>query len=53
MPFRLTNAPPQFMSMMNDLLGECLDGVVLIFLDNILIYLTNVQEHAEHLKKLL
>ena len=53
MPFGLTNAPTQFMSMMNDLLGDYLDQFVLIFLDDILIYSVNVQERAEHLRKVL
>ena len=53
MPFGLTNAPAQFMNMMNDLLGDYLDRFVLIFLDDILTYFANVQEHAEHLRKVL
>ena len=53
MPFGLTNAPAQFMSMMNDLLGDYLDRFVLIFLDDILIYSANIQEHGEHLRKVL
>ena len=53
MPFGLTNAPVQFMNMMNDLLGDYLDQFVLLFLDDILIYFANVQEHTEHLKKVL
>ena len=43
MSFGLTNAPAQFMDMMNVLLGEYLDKCVLIFLDDILIYSTNVE----------
>ena len=38
MPFGVTNAPTQFMNMMNDLPGEYLDRFVLGFLDDILIY---------------
>ena len=42
MPFGVTNAPAQFMNMMNDLLGELLDRFVLVFLDDILIYSANI-----------
>ena len=38
MPFGVTNAPAQFMGMMNDPLGEYLDRFVLNFLDDILVY---------------
>ena len=53
MPFGVTNAPAQFMNMMNALLGEYLDKFVLIFLDDVLIYSANPQDHAEHLRKVL
>ena len=53
MPFGLTNAPDQFMNMMNNLLGDYLDRFVLIVLDDILIYSPNLQEHVEHLRKVL
>ena len=38
MPFCVTNAPAQFMNMMNNLLGEYLGKFILVFLDNVLIY---------------
>ena len=41
------------MNMMNDLPGEYLDQFILIFLDDILIYSANIQEHFEHLRKVL
>ena len=53
MPFDVSNAPSRFMNMMNDLLGEYLDQFVLIFLDDVLIYSANIQEHCEHLRKVL
>ena len=53
MPFGVTNAPAQFMNMMNDLLGEGLDLFVLVFLDDILIYSANLEEHTEHLRRVL
>ena len=53
MPFGVTNAPAQFMNMMNALLGEYLDKFVLVFLDDVLIFSANPQDHAEHLWKVL
>ena len=46
-------APAQFMDMINALLGEYLDQFVLVFLDDILIYSANIDEHVEHLRKVL
>ena len=53
MPFGVTNAPSQFMNMMNDVLSDYLDDFVLVFLDNILVYSRTVEIHAEHLGKVL
>ena len=53
MVFSITNACAQFMNMLNDLLGEYLDKFVLVFLDDVLIYSANPQDHAEHLWKIL
>ena len=53
MPFGVTNALAQFMTMMNALLDEYLDKFVLVFLDDVLIYSANPQDHAEHLWKVL
>ena len=52
-PFGVTNAPAQFMNMMNDVLDDYLDKFVLIFLDDVLVYSANLEEHAKHLRKLL
>ena len=53
MPFGITNAPSQFMNMMNDVLSDYLDDFVLVFLDDILIYSRTVEQHTEHLGKVL
>ncbi|GJX69941.1 putative reverse transcriptase domain-containing protein [Tanacetum coccineum] len=53
MPFGLTNAPAVFMDLMNRVCKPYLDKFVIVFIDNILIYLKNEQEHEEHLKLIL
>jgi hypothetical protein len=53
MPFGVTNAPSVFMDLMNRVFHKYLDWFVVVFIDDILIYSTNQQEHAKHLKKVL
>ena len=48
-PFGLTNAPANFMWMMNNILSKYLHKFVLIFIDDILVYYKNKEEHEEHL----
>ena len=49
MSFGLTNAPAYFMNMMNKVFMEFLDKFVVVFIDDILVYLKNEEEHKEHL----
>ncbi|GKA37451.1 putative reverse transcriptase domain-containing protein [Tanacetum coccineum] len=51
MRFGLTNAHAVFMDLMNWMCKPYLDKFVIVFIDNILIYSKNQQDHEEHLKK--
>ena len=53
MPFGLANAPATFQNMINDILREHLDQVVRAYLDDILIYSKNMDEHVTLVKKVL
>jgi hypothetical protein len=49
MSFGLTNAPPYFMYLMNSVFMQELDKFIVVFIDDILIYSKNLEDHANHL----
>ena len=53
MPFRLTNVPTAFMDLMNRVFRPYVDQFVVVFIDDILVYSKDAQEHEQHLRIVL
>ena len=53
MPFGLTNAPAAFMDLMNWVFRPYLHRFIIVFIDDILVYLGSSKEHSEHLRIVL
>jgi hypothetical protein len=53
MSFGLTNAPAYIMYLMNKVFMEYLDKFVVVFINNILIFSKNEEEHDNHLHMIL
>lgn len=53
MRFRLTNASKKFMDLMNLVCRPIVDQLVIVFIDDILVYSRTKEQHAEHLQEIL
>lgn len=53
MPFGLANAPGSFQNYINDVLREWLDDFVTAYIDDILIYSDDLENHRRHVKTVL
>jgi hypothetical protein len=53
MSFELTNAPTYFMYMMNKVFIEYLDKFIVVFIDDIMVYSRDEEEHEGHLRLVL
>ena len=53
MSFKFINASAIFQTYINNVLREYLNMFVIIYLDNILVYLKNKKNHKKHVKQIL
>ncbi|KAH9668365.1 hypothetical protein KPL70_021385 [Citrus sinensis] len=50
MPFGLTNPAATFLDLMNKVFKDYLDKLIVVFIDDILVYSRTMEEHSEHLR---
>ncbi|KAL0191918.1 hypothetical protein M9458_010214, partial [Cirrhinus mrigala] len=53
LPFGLSNAPAIFQALVNDMLRDMLDQFIYVYLDDILIFSHSLQEHVQHVRRVL
>ncbi|GBG81621.1 hypothetical protein CBR_g32613 [Chara braunii] len=53
MPFGLTNAPTTFQAAMTNEFHTMVDRFVMVYLDDILVYSRTLEDHLEHLRRVL
>ena len=50
LPLGLCNAPLTFQRLLNSVMGEYIDGFMLVYFDDILVFNTNKHEHENYLR---
>lgn len=53
MPFGLTNTSAVFQVLLNDALCDMLNCFIFVYVDNILIFFQNMEEHVQHVRLVL
>lgn len=53
MSFGFTNAPALFQALVNDFLCDVLNRFIFAYLNNILIFSQNMEEHIHHVRQVL
>jgi len=53
MPFRLNNIPATFQRLMNKVLRQYIGKFIQVYLDDVIIYSNNLDEHKRHIKAVL
>ncbi|KAL0157229.1 hypothetical protein M9458_048475, partial [Cirrhinus mrigala] len=53
MPFGLSNSPSVFQAMINDVFRDMLNKFVIVYIDDILVYSENLQDHIQHVRAVL
>jgi hypothetical protein len=53
MLFRLTNAPTLFQEQINNVLQEYIDYFIIVYLNNILIYLEELEDYKKQVRTVL
>ncbi|KAL0147619.1 hypothetical protein M9458_057083, partial [Cirrhinus mrigala] len=53
MPFGLSNSPGVFQALVNDVLRDMVDQFIYVYLDDILIFSSSLQEHVQHVRRVL
>ncbi|MBW0543677.1 hypothetical protein O181_083392 [Austropuccinia psidii MF-1] len=53
MPFGLTNAPASSQNLVNDILADFLDILVVVYLEDIMVFSSSEEEHVKHVASVL